>query len=81
MKKICVKNLDQNKVLPILSVLKSRNKICIPETGYIGIFNYTEDFSTDFINLYKETWDTHLILADDTFEEVLCKKAKKRLKS
>lgn len=81
MKKICVKDLDANKVLPVLSVLKNKKKICIPETGYIGIFDYTEDFANDFILLYRDAWDTDLILANDTFSEVLCKKAKKRLKS
>ena len=68
MKKISVKDLDVNKVLPILYVLKNKKNICIPETGYIGVFDYSEDFADD------------LILKDDTFCEVLCKKAKKRLK-
>ena len=80
MKKISVKDLDANKVLPILSVLKNKKNICIPETGYIGIFDYSEDFTNDFISLYKETWGTDIILKDDVFSEVLCKKAKKRLK-
>lgn len=80
MKKISVKDLDANKVLPILSVLKNKKNICIPETGYIGIFDYSEDFTNDFILLYKETWGTDIILKDDTFSEVLCEKAKKILK-
>lgn len=80
MKKLSVKDLDANKVLPILSVLKNKKNICIPETGYIGIFDYSEDFADDFISLYKETYGTDIILKDDSFSEVLCKKAKKRLK-
>ena len=80
MKKIYVKELEKNKLLPILFVLKNKKNICIPETGYIGIFDYSEDFADDFISLYKETWGTDIILKDDTFSEVLCKKAKKRLK-
>lgn len=80
MKKISVKDLDANKVLSILSVLKNKKNICIPETGYIGIFDYSEDFVDDFILLYKETFGTDIILKDDTFSEVICKKIKKRLK-
>lgn len=84
MKKICVKDLDTNKVMPILSVLKNKKNICIPETGHIGVFgidnnNDIEAFVEDFMSLYRETWDIDLIYKNNTFSEVVCRKAKKRL--
>ena len=69
MEKFNVKELDGNKVYYLLTYLKSKYRLCIPTLGVIGLISEDKvnDFTTDFIDLYRSAYKEEVMYGDGKF--------------